>query len=174
VSARAVRPPAQRAPELAALALDDVRLARVQLGHELDRVRYWRRVLALRREALVNGRVADRGVADVRAALAGAVHSRARLASCGLDVTALPELPELGLLWASPVEPGDPLGRAVAVSDLRNADGVLAAYESGVQALVRIVRDELVARYREQPLLAVDSFGVAHSLPRPRPHPDAG
>ena len=161
-AARAIPPEVDGA--YAHLALSELRAARQLVAEEEERLGYWQRILATRQDAL-RGEGSDLDMERLRPALsAGRMHS-ARSAIGRVCGTALPALPDLGLLWVDP-DAGD------ADAILTDVAGGLAAYRDALASRLKSITQELIARYRMSPadclaLLPPDSAG--HSVTSMRP-----
>lgn len=158
-AARAAIPPPERDHAYDHLGLDQLRELRGMLGDEETRVAYWRRIIAARLDA-VRGGTADREpVADLTGVLHEADHAVERLDH--LDVPAvghLAPLPDLAGLWGRQVDPADELGVARLGTDLEAALTSLDEYRDEVSLRAEAITRELIARYREQPLLALQTL----------------
>ena len=58
-------------------------------------------------------------------------------------------------MWARQVKPGDVKGIAALISDLEAAEDQLSKFRSELFRGIDVATNELIARYREQPLLAL-------------------
>jgi hypothetical protein len=67
----------------------------------------------------------------------------------------LPPLPDLAELWSRQVDPGDPTATARLESDLAAAEERLSACRRELHRRIDHATHELIARYREQPMLAL-------------------
>lgn len=140
------------------LSLSQLRAMRDALGDEETRVSYWRRIVQARMDVLR----ADTGqdaVADLGRLLADAQSSHRRLAHISVEpVGGLPPLPDLGRLWATEPVPGDQQSRDRLVAELSQAEARLSEYRSELFRRIDHVTGELIARYRENPLLALSAL----------------
>jgi hypothetical protein len=151
--------PAERAPELAPLALDELRTYRQALITEESRVSYWRRILQARLDlALVDQAALGR----LREVLGEHQASSRRLAMQPLDGAAdVPPLPDLTALWETEHGAGD---SDAHVARLVTAEQELSAYRRSLHARLDAATGELISRYRADPSLAL----TALPLPRQR------
>ena len=158
------RRPAQRVPHLEHLELSALRVYRQDLLTEESRVSYWRRILQARLDTTV-GRGDDRTPAPkLKSVLSQHQESSRRLAVHTVhDAVGVPPLPDLTVLWES--------GAAGNVADgaddeivvrLAAAEVELSAYRRALHERLDDATSELIARYREQPALALCA------LPLPR------
>jgi hypothetical protein len=153
------RRPAERAPELAPLALDELRTYRQALITEESRVSYWRRILQARLDLALVDRAA---LGRLREVLSEHQASSRRLALQPLDGAAdVPPLPDLTALWETEPASGDPDS---LVARLAAAEEELSAYRRSLHARLDAATGELISRYQEDPALAL----TALPLPRPR------
>jgi hypothetical protein len=153
-STGAVRRIPQRAPELAPLALDELRAYRQELITEEARVSYWRRLVQARLDLAVQ----DHGSLDrLRAVLTDQQQQSRRLAvqPVARDV-GLPPVPDLAVLWQSESADGEVLTR------LADAEHALSAYRRSLHERLDAATGELISRYRDEPALAL------RALPLPR------
>jgi hypothetical protein len=155
-AARAAAPPPERDPAYDGLSLADLRDARTGLGEEETRVSYWRRIIqerlhGLQSQAPDGVRAADltRVLADAR----GSVHRLSVLDARSVDDLA--PLPDLAEIWSRWVDRTDATAVARLERDLGAAERDLAAYRQEVRRRIDLITNELIARYREQPLLAL-------------------
>ena len=151
------RRPAQRVPHLEHLELSALRVYRQDLLTEESRVSYWRRILQARLDTTV-GRGDDRTPAPkLKSVLSQHQESSRRLAVHTVhDAVGVPPLPDLTVLWES--------GAAGNVADgaddeivvrLAAAEVELSAYRRALHERLDDATSELIARYREQPALAL-------------------
>ena len=148
------RRPAQRVPHLEHLELSALRVYRQDLLTEESRVSYWRRILQARLDTTV-GRGDERTPAPkLKSVLSQHQESSRRLAVHTVhDAMGVPPLPDLTVLWES--------GAAGNVADddmvvrLAAAEIELSAYRRALHERLDDATSELIARYREQPALAL-------------------
>ncbi len=157
--ARVHQPPPDRDDRFAHLALDDLRTMRRLLGEEETRVSYWRRIIQARLDVLRQEEAGLSRVADLAPALADAHSSHRRLAHISVDpVEGLPPIPDLAQLWTTVVDPTDVLSTRRLESQLAAAEEALSDFRNEVHRRMDRVTRELIARYRENPLLALDAL----------------
>jgi hypothetical protein len=148
------RPPARRAPELAPLALDDLRTYRQELITEESRVSYWRRILQSRLDLALGD---ECSLGRLRRVLSEHQESSRRLAVFTLDDPAgAPPLPDLTVLWETETGSGED---GSLLTRLAAAEHQLSAYRRSLHARLDAATGELISRYRDQPSLAL------HALP---------
>lgn len=155
--AASARPPARRAPELAPLALDELRAYRQELITEESRISYWRRILQARLDLALRD---ESSLGRLRGVLDEHQEASRRLAMHMLEDPAdAPPLPDLAVLWQTETGAGDD---SVLLTRLANAEHELSAYRRSLHARLDAATGELISRYREEPSLAL------YALPRPR------
>ena len=147
------RRPAQRVPHLEHLELSALRVYRQDLLTEESRVSYWRRILQARLDTTV-GRGDERTPAPkLQSVLSRHQESSRRLAVHTVhDAVGVPPLPDLTVLWES--------GAGNAADDdlvvrLAAAEVELSVYRRALHERLDDATSELIARYREQPALAL-------------------
>lgn len=151
------RRPAQRAPELAPLTLDQLRAYRQELITEESRISYWRRILQARLDLALGD---ERSLSRLGEVLSEHQESSRRLACQVLDHPAgPPALPDLTALWRT--EAGTDEDPSL-ITRLAAAEHELSAYRRSLHARLDAATGELISRYRDQPSLAL------HALPLPR------
>ena len=152
------RRPAQRVPHLAHLELSALRVYRQDLLTEESRVSYWRRILQARLDTTV-GRGDERTTPapKLKSVLSQHQESSRRLAVHTVhDALGVPPLPDLTVLWESGAA-----GNAADGADdeivvrLAAAEVELSAYRRALHERLDDATSELIARYREQPALAL-------------------
>jgi hypothetical protein len=147
------RRPAQRVPHLEHLELGALREYRQDLLTEESRVSYWRRILQARLDTAVGRADAHTPATKLQSVLAEHQESSRRLAVLPVhDAVAVPPLPDLTVLWES--------GAGTATDDamlvrLAAAEVELSAYRRSLHERLDDATSELIARYREQPTLAL-------------------
>lgn len=148
------RRPAQRVPHLEHLELSALRVYRQDLLTEESRVSYWRRILQARLDTTV-GRGDERTPAPkLQSVLSRHQESSRRLAVHTVhDAVGVPPLPDLTVLWESGV--GGDLADDDMVVRLAAAEIELSAYRRALHERLDDATSELIARYREQPALAL-------------------
>jgi len=152
------RRPAQRVPHLEHLELSALRVYRQDLLTEESRVSYWRRILQARLDTTV-GRGDERTTPapKLKSVLSQHQESSRRLAVHTVhDAVGVPPLPDLTVLWESGAA-----GNAADGADdeivvrLAAAEVELSAYRRALHERLDDATSELIARYREQPALAL-------------------
>ena len=148
------RRPAQRVPHLEHLELSALRVYRQDLLTEESRVSYWRRILQARLDTTV-GRGDDRTPAPkLKSVLSQHQESSRRLAVHTVhDALGVPPLPDLTVLWESGA--GGNAADDDMVVRLAAAEVELSAYRRALHERLDDATSELIARYREQPALAL-------------------
>jgi len=155
-AARAAMPPPERDPSYDALSLVDLRAARTELGDEETRVSYWRRIIQARLDVIRSDVPDSERVADLTRVLTDARGSVHRLAHIDvMPVDDIPPLPDLAEVWSRQVDRTDARALARLERDLSAAERKLSTYRRELHRRIDLVTNELIARYREQPLLAL-------------------
>jgi hypothetical protein len=151
----AARPEPVRQPEFAHLTLEALRTYRTALGHEESRVSYWRRIVQARLD-LVRAGEDGAGLDHLRDVLAQANAGNGRTALVEVvPIDDVPPLPDLAELWDRIPVPGDTAGNARLESDLADAEGRLSTYRAALHRRLALATQELVARYKDEPSLAL-------------------
>ena len=154
-AARAAIPAPERDPAYDHLSLDDVRSLRAALAEEETRVSYWRRIVQARLD-VVRMRSHHTSVADLSKVLADASGAHHRIAHLSLDaVEGVPPLPDLAELWTRFADPNDDDACARLEADLGSAEHDLSALRGALHRNIDAATRELIARYRENPVLAL-------------------
>ena len=155
-AARAAMPPPERDPSYDALSLTDLRAARTELGDEETRVSYWRRIIQARLDVIRSDVPDHERVADLTRVLTDARSSVHRLAHIDVQpIDDIPPLPDLAEVWSRQVDRTDARALARLEKDLSAAEQKLSTYRRELHRRIDLVTNELIARYREQPLLAL-------------------
>ena len=155
-AARAAVPPPERDPSYDALSLADLRAARAELGDEETRVSYWRRIIQARLDVIRSDVPDSERVADLTRVLTDARSSVHRLAHIDVQpVDDIPPLPDLAEVWSRQGDRTNPVALARLERDLSAAEQKLSTYRRELHRRIDLVTNELIARYREQPLLAL-------------------
>lgn len=145
-------------PHLSGLDLPALRAYRGELTAEEDRVSYWRR-LAHARIDLLEAEASSPGVLsfdDLVRVLGDTGTGRARGALARVRSSEpLPELPVLGEMWATEVDPHDPTAVAAALGRLREAEEQLTRYRRALHERINEATAELIVRYRRDPASAL-------------------
>lgn len=148
------RPEPARVPELAHLTLDGLRAYRGDLMAEETRVSYWRRIMQARLDAAIrdDDHAALRRLGSVHAT--HQVHSRRIAMHPVQPPDGAPPLPDLAVLWDSPVEGAD----EQMIARLTRAEQELSSYRRSLHQRIDTATAELIARYREDPSLALSAL----------------
>jgi hypothetical protein len=155
-AARAAAPPPERDPVYDRLSLFDLRDLRSQLAHEETQVSYWRRIIQARLDVVRSHMNEQSPVADLTRVLTDSRSAVSRLAHMDVQpVDDVPPLPDLAEVWSRQVDRHDPSAMTALEEDLGEAEEELSAYRRELHHRIDLVTDELIARYREQPLLAL-------------------
>jgi len=155
-AARAAAPPPERDAAYDRLALPDLRDLRSQLAHEETQVSYWRRIIQARLDVVRSHLPDATPVADLARLLTDSRSSVTRLAHIDVQpVDDIPPLPDLAEIWSRQVDRHDQAMLAALEEDLSEAEAELSAYRRELHHRIDLFTDELIARYREQPLLAL-------------------
>ena len=155
-AARAAAPPPARDAAYDGLSLTDLRGLRAELGAEETRVSYWRRIIQARLDLVRLQQPDSDPVADLARVLTDATSSVRRLAN--IDVQPIDDvlpLPDLAELWSRQVDTSDAAALERLESDLAKAELDLSTFRRELHRRIDLVTGELIARYREQPLLAL-------------------
>jgi hypothetical protein len=143
------------------LSLEQLRRYRSELREEEHRVSYWRRLLQARLDMVAAGQL-TRGPLSPRQigiALGDGVRRHERLAVLILGVgEELPELPELGRLWATPLGGPDAAADAVTIAALAEAEAQLSTYRVTLHQLLDAATAELIRRYHDDPAACFDAL----------------
>jgi len=95
-------------------------------------------------------------VTDLAKVLTEANSAHRRLAHISvLPVDDIPPLPDLAEMWTRQVDSSDPVATAKLIADLEGAEHQLSQFRSELFRGIDAATNELIARYREQPLLAL-------------------
>ncbi|HSE09748.1 MAG TPA: hypothetical protein VLB29_13875 [Nocardioidaceae bacterium] len=153
------------------LSLSALRSYRRKLADEEDRVSYWRRLVharidVLEAETSAEGPLSLETLARVLGDT-GAGRTRTALVRVR-PADPLPELPVLGEMWVTEVDPGDPEVVAAAVERLRTAEQQLTTYRNALHKRIDEATAELIARYRENPSSALVALRGAGGPATPR------
>ncbi|MDQ1687564.1 MAG: hypothetical protein QOK42_539 [Frankiaceae bacterium] len=151
----AARPEPVRQPEFAHLTLEALRTYRTALGHEESRVSYWRRIVQARLD-LVRAGEDGAGLEHLRDVLVQASAGTGRTALVDIvPIDDVPPLPDLGELWDRFPVAGDAVWNARLEADLTEAESRLSAYRAALHRRLSSATQELVARYKDEPALAL-------------------
>lgn len=150
-----MRPEAQ---DLGALDLPGLREYRHRLEAEEDRVSYWRRLVHARLDLLAAESAHDHTLTlpELVRVLGDTGTGQTRQALVSVrPAEPLPELPVLTEMWASDVDPHDAAQVADAVDRLTRAEAQLTDYRRALHQRIDDATDELIERYRADPLAAL-------------------
>lgn len=151
----AARPEPVRLPEFAHLSLEALRTYRTALTHEESRVSYWRRIVQARLDVVRAGEDGS-GLNHLREVLVQAQSGHGRTALVDVvPIDDVPPLPDLAELWDRIPVPGDTEGNAELEASLADAEERLSAYRAALHRRLAGATQELVARYKDEPTLAL-------------------
>jgi hypothetical protein len=146
------------APRLADLSLAALRSYRRRLADEEDRVSYWRRLVharidVLEAETSTEGPLSLETLARV---LGDTGTGRNRTALVRVRTAEpLPDLPVLGEMWVTEVDPTETETVVAAVDRLRTAERQLTSYRNALHQRIDEATAELIVRYRANPSSAL-------------------
>jgi hypothetical protein len=148
-------------PHLAGLSLADLRAYRQQLTDEEDKVSYWRRLVHARLDVL-DAEMHSGGTLSMQQLIqvlgdTGAGTTRTALVAVR-PAEPLPELPVLGEMWVTEVDPHDAGAVTDAMERLRAAETQLTAYRRALHQRIDEATGELISRYRDEPSLALGAL----------------
>ena len=153
----------QRSAEFDHLPLPSLRAYRHALTAEENKVSYWRRLIQARIDLieLKGGDDAAR-LERLRMVLSETRVGAGRQALVDvIQLDDVPPLPDLDALWSREAHPDQPEETAEHRRDLSFAELQLSAYRAALHRRLSSATTELIARYREEPTLAL----VALPLP---------
>lgn len=148
------RPPAVRVPHLAHLGLEALRAYRQELIQEEAMVSYWRRVVHARIDGAGTDGTDDDGRERLRSVLAGQQEMRRRVAHLAPYDGSAPPMPDLAVLWESAPDRTGEQDRD-RVRRLAAVEAEISAYRRDLHARLDEATGELIARYQEEPALAL-------------------
>lgn len=159
----AVRPVPEVSADFGHLGLAELRAYRTALQGEEGRVSYWRRILQARLDVVRQGRrlggTEALDAAALRPVLSGERVGAGRTALLEvLPVDDVPPLPDLADLWEREVALDDDEGLTALEEDLAAAEAQLSTYRSSLHLRLEEATGELIARYRQSPVLCLDSL----------------
>ena len=167
-TAAAARPVPQRSPEFSHLTLSGLRAYRKALTAEESRVSYWRRLIQARLDVVTGATAPGDPTAHERIrTLFSETRSGGRQAL--VDVVPaddVPPLPDLESLWARELRPYDFRHTQRLRKDLAHAELQLSAYRAALHRKLTGATQELIARYREEPSLALSALPLNDPLDR--------
>ena len=151
------RRPAMRVPRLVGLDLDGLRAYRQELLTEESRVSYWRRILQSRLDTALGARGERASMVSLQPVLAKQQESSRRLANLDVhDASSLAPLPDLDVLWEAGADPSvDAATDDRLLTRLADAESELSTYRRSLHERIDEATSELIARYREEPSLAL-------------------
>lgn len=158
----AAREVPQRSEEFAHLTLKALREQRRTLGDEENRVSYWRRLIQARMDLIeLQGGDDSVRLGRLRTALAETRVGNGRGALVDImPIDDVPPLPDLAGLWAREADPDDPESVKTLKRDLSFAELQLSAYRAALHRRLAGTTGELIARYREDPRLALTALPI--------------
>jgi hypothetical protein len=143
------------------LDLDALRTYRQELVVEESRVSYWRRILQARLDTALGQNAERTPVARLQSVLTQHQESSRRLAVLPVhDAVSLPPLPNLAVLWesSSDLDRDDRMLPRLAAAEVE-----LSAYRRSLHERLDDATSELIARYREEPALALRALPLPGS-----------
>jgi hypothetical protein len=169
-AARASAPPPERDAAYDRFSLIDLRTVRTALTNEETRVSYWRRIVQARLDLLRSPQPDKDPVANLAAVLAEAPVVRRRIAHLTVHPhDDVPPLPDLAEVWSRQVDREDEVALARVIADLARAERELSTFRADLHHRIDQVTAELIARYRQQPVLALQILPIdplhQHSQP---------
>ncbi|MCW2667242.1 MAG: hypothetical protein JWN57_2204 [Frankiales bacterium] len=161
------------------LSLADLRAYRTALQDEEGKVSYWRRILQARLDVVRAGSTAPTTAGldpdHLRPVLTDARTSAGRSALISVvDAGDIPPLPRLAELWDRRVDADDAAGQLALETDLTEAEDQLSSYRHALHGRLAGATDELIARYREQPLLCLTALPLPPTARVPAPRAPRG
>ena len=160
----APRPVPERSSAFEHLTLDALRAYRKALTAEEGRVSYWRRLIQARMDVvagLSSGSGADPNAHErLREMLAQSRTSTRHAVVEMVSGDDIPPLPDLADLWARQVHPYDQRETERLQRDLGHAELQLSAYRLALHRKLAQATGELIARYRENPSLALTALPI--------------
>jgi len=166
----APRPVPERSSAFEHLTLESLRAYRKALTAEEGRVSYWRRLIQARIDVVAGlGPLPDPNAHErLREMLAEARTSSRHALVEVVNADDVPPLPDLADLWARQVRPQDVAETERLHRDLGHAELQLSAYRMALHRKLSAATAELIARYRENPSLALSALPLAPPTPEPR------
>jgi hypothetical protein len=152
----------QRSDEFSHLSLPALRDYRQSLSQEENRVSYWRRLIQARMDLIeLQGSDDTVRLERLRLALAESRVGEGRRALVAImPIDDVPPLPDLAALWAREANETDPESVSELKRDLGFAELQLSAYRAALHRRLENATGELIARYREEPRLALLALPV--------------
>ncbi len=143
------------------LDLDALRTYRQELVVEESRVSYWRRILQARLDTALGQNGERTPVARLQSVLTQHQESSRRLAVLPVhDAVSVPPLPNLAVLWesSSDLDSDDCMLPRLAAAEVE-----LSSYRRSLHERLDDATSELIARYREEPALALRALPLPGS-----------
>jgi hypothetical protein len=153
----------ERSPEFSHLTLSGLRAYRKALTAEESRVSYWRRLIQARLDVVTGATAPGDPTAHERIRSLFA-ESRGGGRQALVDVVPaddVPPLPDLESLWSRELRPYDYRHTQRLRKDLAHAELQLSAYRAALHRKLTGATQELIARYREDPSLALSALPLA-------------
>jgi Arc/MetJ family transcription regulator len=154
------RPVPECRPEFAHLSLDELRAYRHDLTIEEGRTSYWRRLIQARLDVVRSASVSPDPMAHER--LRGLLaQSRGGQRQALVELVGpepAPPLPDLEELWTMELRPDDPVHTDALLVALGHAELQLSTYRATVHDKLSAATTELIARYRQEPALALTAL----------------
>lgn len=142
---------------LAELSLDDLRILRHHLSDEESRVSYWRRLFQARLDMLNDSDLVD--TQDLRNVLQDANSAPRRWQALGLHPADIDtSMPEARSLWSRVVDLNDAEQRKAYIDLLQAMEASLSTNRHALHRQIDAVTEELIARYRTNPALALTAL----------------
>ncbi len=148
------------------LTLDGLRTYRHTLAAEEEKVSYWRRLVHARIDVLEAEAHHERPltVEELVRVLGDTGAGRGRTALVSVEAAdPLPDLPVLEEMWVTELDPHDPTAVADAVRRLRVAEVQLTDYRHALHQRLDDATQQLIERYREDPVSALVAFARPHT-----------
>jgi len=139
--------------ELATLDLVELRGYRHRLEAEEEKVSYWRRLDVLSAESDAGNSLSMDDLVRVLGDTGSGAGRRALVRFRAADP--LPDLPVLGEMWVTEIDPQDDTQVEDALTRLRTAEQQLTSYRRALHERIDEATRELILRYRENPLAAL-------------------
>lgn len=162
----------QRSAAFAHLDLPGLRHYRRTLATEENRVSYWRRLVQARLDLLTASSAGTPpGLEAIRDVLSDRHLTQSRTVLIELlPADDLPPLPDLAGLWSRLVDPRDTPAVNRQIRDLTKAERQLSAYRAALHRRIAAATAELIARYREDPLLCLSALPATRTAGRLAAH----
>lgn len=152
--ARLAAPPPELDPDLARFSLAELRAQRSELTDYETRVSYWRRIIQARLDLLREGRQPE-DLDRLAEALADAPSRGHRMVNLAiLPSDQVPPLPGLAELWQR--TPAAGAETEAYLVELSEVEGKLSDHRRHLHHRIDAIHHELIARYRQEPALALD------------------